>query len=133
MATTAQNGVAKGTATVKPKVPVKKPVQPVTPKVIPLEDARLKKIVSLQARVDRLTEFQTYVSDYNKITDTLKGVGDFKSAQAKSIRFTLEDLVADKTFETTNSNLIGILVNDLIEKLQQKQSELVDKILTFDI
>ncbi len=133
MATTAQNGVAKGTATQKPKVPAKKPVTPLTPEVLPIEDMRLKKIVNLQQTVDRLAELQGYVSDYNKITETLKGVGEFKSAQAKSVRFTLEDLVGDNIFETTNSNLISVVVHDLIEKLQDKQSELIDKILDFKI
>lgn len=127
MATQSQNGVAK-------KPAQKKVVAPKTEStVVAKADATLKKMVEFQQTVEKINELQRYVDDYNKVSETLKGLSQFKTdGSNESIRFVLDHMTQELNFTTFNSTLINMVIGGLIERLQAKRDELVEKILNFE-
>jgi hypothetical protein len=67
------------------------------------------------------------------VSETLKGLSDFKGGTGESVQFVINDLTSDANFTTYNSNLINIVLKELVATLKVKQSELVDRILNFEM
>lgn len=131
-AQTAKNGVAKKAST--EKTTASKTVKtPAETAVIEMADDNLKKMVTFQQTVDRLNDLKKMSDNYSKITETLAALKVFKGASAESIQFTLTHCTDDEHFTTYNSTLINMVVDILTTKLQEKQFELVDKILAFKL
>ena len=129
--TASKNGTAKKPAVKKSTASAKKPAAKGT--VVNIANESLKKMVSFQQTVDRLNEMQKLVDDYTKVSDTLKRLNQFKGVSGESVQFSLEDFTHENTFTTYNTNLITVVLEILIDKLEKKQTELVDNILNFQI
>ena len=96
-------------------------------------DEFIKKLVLLEERSSRLSELQTIMDDYNKVTETLKGLDQFKGVNGESVQFTIADLTSDANFTTYNSNLVRLVIETLKDKLKTKNDQLVDQILNFEM
>lgn len=129
MATQSQNGTAKK-APAKAATTVK--VEQGNP-VVKMADETLKKLVLLEETMSRVNDLQKLVDDYSKVTDTLKGLSEFKVGTGESVQFTLNDLTSDANFTTYNSKLIELVLTELVPQLRKKQSELIDLILNFEM
>jgi hypothetical protein len=125
----AENGQAKKPAVKKGSSAEKSQETP----VVRIANEGLKKMVEFQQTVDRISELQKLVDDYSKVTDTLKGLSEFKCGTGESVQFNLQDLSNDNTFVTYNSTLINMVLTELVSKLKEKQTQLIDKILNFSM
>lgn len=123
------NGVAKKAEAAKTATPKKEEKSP----VVKMADETLKKMVEFQQTVERINELQGLVDDYSKVSDTLKGLTEFKNIQNESVQFSISDLTSDAQFTTYNSTLIAMVIGTLTEKLKAKQQELIDRILNFEM
>ncbi len=125
-----KNGVAKKVTAQKATTPkIEKEQNPIVQRA----DDNLKKMVTLQQRMDKLTELQKMSENYAKISETLTSIKKFKNASGDSLQFTIKNVNDDETFTTYNSTLIGMVNDILISQLQEKQFELSDKILAFEL
>jgi hypothetical protein len=130
MATQSQNGVAKKAPT---KAPAKAANKETKNPVIKMADETLKKMVLLEETMSRVNDLQKLVDDYSKVSETLKGLSEFKGGTGESVQFALNDLTSDVNFTTYNSKLVELVLSELVKQLKMKQSELIDRILNFEM
>lgn len=126
---TSTNGVAKKAETAKTTTGKKEVKNP----IVKMADETLKKMVLLEETMSRINDLQKLTEDYSKVSETLKGLSDFKGGTGESVQFVINDLTSDANFTTYNSNLINIVLKELVATLKVKQSELVDRILNFEM
>lgn len=100
---------------------------------VSLEDGVIKKLVLFEEKASKISELQKLVNDYGKISETLKGLSQFKGASAESVQFTIADLTSDANFTTYNSTLVNMVIDSLSDKLKLKSNQLVDDILNFEM
>ena len=130
MAVQSQNGVAKKAPT---KTPAKAEKKEVKNPVIKMADDTLKKMVLLEETMSRANELQKLMEDYSKVSETLKGLADFKGGTGESVQFVINDMTSDANFTTYNSTLVNLVLTELVAQLKAKQSELIDRILNFEM
>lgn len=87
---------------------------------------------SLEERIQKADELKSLTMKRARTIQTLHHIRTFSFASDDNCTLTIED--SDRqSFETSNSNLIGMLKDYLIKVLSDKVSELDDEILAFSI
>lgn len=87
---------------------------------------------SLQERIERVKLLDGLANKRVRVVDTLSDLRKFQFSSDESCSLSLEDS-SGKEFNTSNSNLIGMLTEHLENLLQDKVKELDAQILEFEI
>lgn len=125
--TVQKNGIAK-TQTKQPDVKAKI-VKP-APHSATLKEAIVKP--SLEERIQKADELKSLTLKRSRTLQTLHHIRTFSFASDDNCTLTIKDSERQE-FETSNSNLIGILQDYLIKVLSDKVSELDDEIISFNL
>ena len=130
------NGTAKSSNTsTKAKPTAKaKPIQPSNDvkDILAKEGINMQPIVSLADKLQKFEKMKGLANQQEKLATTLTDLTKFKYNQGDSCVFLIRD-EEGKEFKTSNTNLIGLVTNQLVHTLQLKKKDVETKLLAFQI
>ncbi len=122
-----KNGVKKTSTTPKSNTtnaPKKESV------VKPISTVKREVKESIDDKIDRFEKLNGFTTKRERIVNTLQKLKKFDYSKDLSASFTLVDS-SDKSFQTSNTELLEIVVSNLIKIMEIKKSELENQILEF--
>ncbi len=134
MATTAkQNGTVKRqTATSKKEVQKKLTEDAISKTVSKEKKVVIGSAVNLDERIQKFEKLRGLATQRERLTQTLSELTKFNYNQDGSSSFYLRDS-HNLEFKTTNSNLIKLVTSHLQSTLEQRKSEIEQKIVQFEL
>ena len=135
-ATPKTNGTTKK---VTPKTPPKATPKPkeINPsenvsKILEKEGINMQPIVSLADKLQKFEKMKGLANQQEKLATTLNDLTKFKYNHGDSCVFLIRD-EEGKEFKTSNTNLIGLVTNQLVHTLELKKKDVEAKLLAFEI
>ncbi len=122
-----KNGVEKTSTTPKSNTtnaPKKKSI------VKPISTVKREVKESIDDKIDRYEKLHGFTTKRERIANTLQKLKKFDYSKDLSASFTLVDS-SDKSFQTSNTELLEIVVSNLIKTMEVKKAELENQILEF--